>query len=266
MLSSAEKRLFDTFGFLILRQHLTADQVQVMRRESDRILSANRQGRPISKTRRQSVIPFFEHSEELMALMADDRIYLLGEELVGPDFILNATEGNLHVGETQWHGGGTEVELLPHIKIAFYLEPTTSDSGALRIIPGSHRPEFAAQHPTRKDQHDDPTVMPFGVPGSELPCVVCESQPGDVVIFREQTWHAAFGGKPGRSQHAISFQTNPRNDEELAVLRDLCQRYSFSMHPSPQMIASPHPRLRRMVSRLVELGVGPPAVMPEFEG
>ena len=26
-----------------------------------------------------------------------------------------------------------------HIKIAFYLDPLTADSGSLRVIPGSHR-------------------------------------------------------------------------------------------------------------------------------
>ena len=54
------------------------------------------------------MIPFFELNPRLQWLIEDDRIYALGEDLLGPDFVLNATEGNLHVGDTQWHGGGLD--------------------------------------------------------------------------------------------------------------------------------------------------------------
>ena len=136
MLTDEQKNLFKTFGFLVLRQVFTPQEIDQIRRESDRILLENRQGKPFPDTKRQAMIPFFEHSPALLWLLEDDRIYQLGIDLLGPNFILNATEGNLHVGDTQWHGGGPEAEVVPHIKIAFYLESTTKDTGALRLIPG----------------------------------------------------------------------------------------------------------------------------------
>ena len=177
---------------------------------------------------------------------------------------MNATEGNLHVGDTQWHGGGLDLELVSHIKIAFYLEPNTKGTGALRFIPGSHKLGFRKLIQPLTTQQDDPTAMPFGVAGADVPSVVIESQPGDFIIFSETLWHAAFGGPPGRSQHAISFMANPVTDEQIAYIKGLYEGWNYSLHPPEEMVNSDRPRLRGMVSRLVELGFGPPKSTPLF--
>jgi hypothetical protein len=264
MLTDEQKNHFKTFGFLVLRQVLTPEEIDEIRRESDRILLENRQGEPFPGTKRQAMIPFFEHSPALLRYMEDDRIYHLGTDLLGPGFVLNATEGNLHVGDTQWHGGGPEAEVVPHIKIAFYLEPTTKDSGALRLIPGSNFAEIRQRLQPLTAQNDDPSTMPFGVSGPDLPCQVFESEPGDIGIFSEHTWHAAFGGKPGRSQHAINFMANPTTDEQVTHLRNLYESWTYSLHPPEVLINSDRPRLRGMVEKLVELGFEPPPPFPIF--
>ena len=264
MLTTQQKQHFETFGFLVLRQLFTPQEIDLIRRESNAVLRANRQDKPFPGEKRQAMIPFFELNPRLQWLIEDDRIYALGEDLLGPDFILNATEGNLHVGDTQWHGGGLDVEPVPHIKIAFYLEPNTKDTGALRFIPGTHKLELRKLIQPLTAQQDDPTAMPFGVVGADIPSVVIESQPGDVVIFPETLWHGAFGGPPGRSQHAINFMANPVTDEEVAYVKGLYEGWNYSLHPPEQLINSDRPRLRRMVSRLVELGFGPPKPTPLF--
>ena len=264
MLTTEQKQYYETFGFLVLRQLFTPDKVDNIRRNSEEVLRENRQGKPFPGEKRQAMIPFFELSPRLQWLIEDDRIYALDEDLLGPDFILNATEGNLHVGDTRWHSGGPEVKPVPHIKIALYLEPNTKETGALRLIPGSHQPEFRKLLQPLIAQQDDLTVMPFAVAGADTPSVAIESQPGDVVIFPETLWHAAFGGPPGRSQHAISFMANPVTDEEVAYVRGLYEGWNYSLHPPEQLVNSDRPRLRRMVSRLVELGFGPPKSTPLF--
>lgn len=265
MLTDAQKKHFQTFGFLIFRQLFTQTEIDLIRCESDKILAANRRGKAFPGKTRQAMIPFFEKSPALLEFIVDDRIHAIGEGLLGPDYILNATEGNLHTGDTYWHGGDGTAEVLPHVKIAFYLESTTRDTGALRLIPGSHKAEFSRHLQALKEQQDDASAMPFGVPGDQLPCVVFESQPGDIGVFTEHTWHAAFGGAPGRSQHAINFQANPKTDEELAHLLELCDKFRYSMHPPEELINNDHPRIQRMISRLLELGIGPPEPMPIFE-
>ena len=165
----------------------------------------------------------------------------MGEDLLGPEFHLNATEGNLHVGDTMWHGGTPEPDRLPSIKIAFYLEPTTRDTGAIRLIPGSNNPEYRRYLQVLYEQGEDPSVQPLGVSAPDLPCHVAETEPGDLVIFPESTWHGAFGGPPGRSQHAVNFTKNPENEEERAWLRSNYEGWLYSLHPVPELIESDRP-------------------------
>ena len=265
MLTKTQKQHFEVFGFLILRQLFTADEIELICCESDSILTANREGKPFPGTQRQAMIPFFEKSPALLKFIADDRIHGIAEDLMGPDYIYTGSEGNLHVGDTQWHGKDPDVAVLPEVKIAFYLEPTTRDKGALRFIPGSHRSGFSKRLYPLQKLYDTPEAMPFGLQGDEIPCVVFESQPGDVGIFAEHTWHATFGGAPGRSQHAINFRANPKTEKQLACLLESCERHPFAFHPPEELIKSDNSRLQRMISRLLELGIGPPEPTPIFE-
>ena len=73
------------------------------------------------------------------ALLDDPRILAIAKTLLGDDFNYMGSDGNFYVGDTRWHSdGGHKLEDPMHIKIAFYLDPLTRDTGALRVIPGSH--------------------------------------------------------------------------------------------------------------------------------
>ena len=125
------------------------------------------------------------------------------------------------------------------------------------MIPGSHKaasPDLLA--PLRTDS-EHPEFRPFGVLPSEIPCYIFESQPGDVMVFTESVLHAAFGGKSGRHQHAISFFANPRTQDEVDLIRRMYERATYSYRPSASYIDSDRPRIRRMVSKLVEWGFEP---------
>ena len=254
MLTPGQVAHFRTFGFLVLRQLFTPDEVATMKRESDEIFDEVRGGKPFTGEAWEPVQPFFERRPFLSTVAADDCIYNIGVDLVGPDFILEGTEGNLHVGDTPWHADTTGIDPVTRPKITFYTEPVTRESGCLRVVPGSHvmgSPDLLA--PLR-DRNDDSDFRPFGLAGSEVPCFPIESQPGDVVVFTEHTLHASFGGKPGRHQHAMSFMADPKTDHELAYIHNLYASYNYALHPAESYVNSERPRLRRMVSRLVEWG------------
>jgi len=174
--------------------------------------------------------------------------------LVGPDPILEVTEGNLHTGNTDWHGSKLPGKTMAHAKIAFYLEPLTRDTGCLRVIPGSHKAGTTDPFAPLRDRNIDPDFRPFGLAPTEVPSYAIESQPGDVVVFVEETLHAAFGGKPGRQQHAINFVADPTTEEQKDLIKTLYKGSRFCYRPSESYINSTKPRLRRMVSRLVEWG------------
>lgn len=83
-------------------------------------------------------------------------------------------------------------------KLAIYLDSLTAETGALRLIPGSHRPPL----------HDEITrLRDNGMleDGASVPAYAAEVQPGDVVAFNWPTWHASFGGRPDRRMCTVDF-------------------------------------------------------------
>jgi len=262
MLSNEQIAHFEAFGFLLLPQLLTPEEVDAMKRESNEIFDEVRGSVGFDGQKRDAVEPFFERRPFLTGLLDDDRIYSIPESLLGPDFFLFATEGNLHVGDTQWHGiqltnSPPDKLKLKAIKVAFYIDPLNRDSGSLRIIPGSHRRPFADRLQVLWQQYEDTSIQPLGVSGADMPAVALESQPGDIVVFTENVFHGAFGGAPGRHQHALSFGERPKTEAQLDYLRKLYEGWTYTLRPSETFINSDRPRVRRMVSLLVELGFEP---------
>ena len=102
--------------------------------------------------------------------------------------------------------------------------------------------------------------MPFGVAPRDVPSFAIESQPGDVVVFTENLLHGSFGGRDGRHQHALSFMANPKTDAEVASVRAHYEGAKYGLHPPESYVNSERPRIRRMVSRLVEWGFETSAV------
>ena len=110
----------------------------------------------------------------------------------------------------------------------------------------------------------DPTVTPFGVPPSDIPCFPLESQPGDVVMFDQNTWHASFGGKTGRRMFTLNFAAKPTTAEHEAILRKTyASNVEFTMtmqstHTgrvyADAFLHSDRPRVRSMTEKLVEFG------------
>ena len=133
----------------------------------------------------------------------------------------------------------------------------TREIGCLRVVTGSHRrgtPDLLA--PLR-DGNRDPEFRSFGMAPSEIPSYPFESQPGDVIVFTEHLLHASFGGHDGRHQHAVSFMPNPKTGAEVAGMRRLYEVYKYGLRPAESYVNSDRPRIRRMVSRLVEWGFKP---------
>ena len=253
MLTPAQVAHFETFGFVILRQVFNADEVSVIKREADEIFAEDKNGGPAGDTT-QGVQPFFELKPYLSTLVDDDRIYEIGVDLLGPDFILLQTEGRSRVGDTSWHGPAPIENEMRTVKIGFYLDELTRDTGALRFVPGSHKPSDPDLYDLLRANNDDPEFRPFGIKPSEVACYAAETRPGDLVIFTEHTLHSSFGGSTGRQQFAINFMDDPKTDEQVAYVKSTYERWKYGLRPAESYINSDRPRIRRMVSRLVEWG------------
>ena len=138
---------------------------------------------------RSCLAQFIDRSETLSTLLDDPRILGVATSLLGEDFNYMGSDGNYYVGDTGWHSDGWHEEIL-HIKIAFYLDSLTDQTGCLRVIPGSHRPGDSYASALSKQVSKSQEL--WGMEGAEIPAVAFETQPGDVVCFNHNIKHAAL--------------------------------------------------------------------------
>jgi hypothetical protein len=211
---------FRTFGFLAF-PGLLADRIERITEEFEAIWAANgggHNGQAHDGTARSCSVQFIDQNTYLSTLLDDPRIHGIAASILGDDFNYMGSDGNFYTGDTRWHsdGYGGRGGVL-HIKLAFYLDPLTRDTGALRVIPGSHRigEPFAdeLQNSIRaSDQH-------WGLQGREIPAIALETTPGDILVFNHDLKHAAFGGSQRRRMFTMNCcQRYP--ESHLQDLRD----------------------------------------------
>ena len=212
-ISEQQMGFFRTFGYLSFPE-LMADRIEEIDREFEAVWAAHgggHNGRPHNEKARSCIVPFIDQSEVLCSLLDDPRILGIASSILGDDFNYVGSDGNFYVGETGWHSDGARKPEDPmHIKIAFYLDPLTRDTGALRVIPGSHL--FGDGYAdTLSDQVRNSQEL-WRLHGRDIPAAVLETQPGDLVLFNHNTKHAAFGGGTRRRMFTMNLsQRYPEN-------------------------------------------------------
>jgi hypothetical protein len=160
-LSSEQLNHFWTFGFLIFRQLFSPEEVERYRREFDAGLEAWNDGPHDGATRLWA--PLMDSNTPFIASLTDDpRFADVAEQLLGKPVLGYLTDGNYYVGDTRWHPDGT---LLEAIKFTIYLDALDANSGALRVVPGSHHEPLHSLI-TRETQ------AVFGVRPDEVPAHV----------------------------------------------------------------------------------------------
>jgi ectoine hydroxylase-related dioxygenase (phytanoyl-CoA dioxygenase family) len=196
--------------------------------------------------------------------------------LIGPGFTWVASEANRYNGDSGWHPdssyerddsthGVTWNVHVNRIKIGLYLDPVTAATGCLRVIPGSHGPAFHEQMKPLRRLRDDPTDPPFGVETATVPAHPIETEPGDVIFFHQNLWHAALGGGADRRHMAISMLEDLSTDAHVEYLRIAYQgtvegarrhQYGFTGELyGDAFLNGESPRIQAMVARLKELGL-----------
>ena len=224
-LTPAQSAHFEVFGFLAFPQ--------LFRNEAPRIIEAFEQvwrehggghdGRPHDEKRRSVIVPFVDQSEYLCGLLDDPRIEEPIASLLGDDFNYNGSDGNLYAGDTRWHSDifkGT----YRSIKLAFYLDPITADTGCLRVIPGSHHrgDRFAdALDEVIPSTRNDKTHDAWGIDGCHVAAFPFKSEPGDVFIFDHGLKHSAWGGSQRRRMFTMDFHQRYRQNDVDALRRDI---------------------------------------------
>ena len=220
MLTERQILQFHTFGFLVLRQILTPDELRSVNEEYENGYSKKDKCDLISGARRQlNWSNFGSDSPGIASLLEDPRFCEIAEQLFGDDVVGVDSNSNHYAGNrSPWHP-----DLTGHLygfKFVFYLSPIGANSGALRVIPGSHRPAFsdAIGKLRFKDDHSDSRDDP-GFAVNEVPCSICETEPGDAVLFHYHLWHASWGGSKDRRMFSLQYYKNPKTPEEKAAMQ-----------------------------------------------
>ena len=210
---------FDAFGYLSF-PGLLADCVDKINSEFEAVWAQHgggHNGQPHDGSRRSCLVPFIDQSERLSALIDDPRIHDIATSLLGDNFNYAGSDGNYYAGDTGWHSDGWTVEGSPGLKIALYLDPVTRDTGALRVMPGSHRPDDTYADTLQEQVRESESQ--WGIDGRDVPAYALESRPGDIACFSRNTKHAAFGGGTRRRMFTINLEQR-HAEEDLPMLRE----------------------------------------------
>jgi hypothetical protein len=175
------------FGFVVLRQFFDPEPLAA---EIDKVMADG----ILRDVQRRGDIRFeyvpMMTAETPASLSLLDRAEIVAAAVFAGPVIPTRAKGTRYHGGSPWH---TDSDLpLRSVGFLAYLEPVGADSGALRVIPGSH-------HRQSGDAH------------------VVATKPGDMILLDERVLHASFGGG-SRRQWRVDYLGAPA-DAEVSLTR-----------------------------------------------
>lgn len=245
-LSEQQINFFHMFGYLHL-PGLFKDRVEHISRSFEEVWK--RRGHTHGGQTRSALVPFIDRHEGLLEIIDDDRFDGVASSLLGDDFNFIGSDGNYYVGDTPWHCDSWHEDKV-FMKMAFYLDPITRDTGALRIVPGSHILESYRCKLGTAIQH---SAEEFGLHGRDIPAVALESQPGDLVCFHHNCLHASFGGSKARRMFTVDVCQH-YEPERIKELQDYMAIFANKGLPriwSPRMYEKAGPRRMKHLEQVL---------------
>jgi len=267
MLTTITVDHFATFGFAVLRGFL-ADRVDALRAETDAAISdayaATYDERVIDGISGHYLPMASRLTPVSASLVADDPRFIdAAQRLLGGPVIPECPEGVLYFSEAPWHtDDGIGVR---GVKFAAYFDELTADTGALRLVPGSHQPELAAALAAYRDRRmpvrDETEAAAYL---ASIPGYVADTAPGDVIAFDLHTWHASRRGRDRLAWNVVYQrcpETAPERDRTLRSVHDGFEQAFRGFDRSRYPVwrdwlgaAASHPRRAPVIGRMRRAG------------
>ncbi len=268
MLTTGHVDHFRTFGFIVLRGYL-ADRVSALRAETGAAIRdayiATYDERVIDGISGHYLPMAARLTPVSASLVCDDPRFIdAAEQLLGGPVIPECPEGVLYFAEASWHDDdGIGVR---GVKFAAYFDELNADSGALRLVPGSHHREQNTrlagyrnrQMPVRSDA--EAAAYQASIPG-----YVAATTAGDVIAFDLHTWHASLGGRDRLAWTAVYQrcpETGAERDRTLRSVHDSFEQAFRGFDTGRYPIwrdwlaeAAAHPRRAGVIERMRRAGV-----------
>ena len=256
MLTTEQYQHYQAFGFVTLRNVFNPHELVKINKEFESGLKTAYHHMPFDGTTRHWVTMMGQSRPCFAELLEDPRLCDVAEQLYGDDVLGIATDANRYVGNTKWHPDTHSIHQYG-VKFAFYLQPVGPNTGALRVIPGSHRNPY---HNTLKQVIPDLNMSIENVPSH-----ICDSEPGDIVAFDLRLWHSSYGGSSDRHMCTCVYYNNPRTREEIESTRfqgaNMSKTTAQYHRPNDPLIdptwfsnTEGNPKRKRWLERLYELG------------
>ena len=141
MLSDTEREKLKIFGFLVVKNVVTPQEIQIMRDEIDpRGKEAARyvrfESKEIGAGGRQLNV-FGASTPFLASVVEDDRLAGAAVKMFG-ELAWPSVGAHQFVGDSGWHYDRGSFDARGS-NFILYMEPVRGDSGTLRVVPGSHK-------------------------------------------------------------------------------------------------------------------------------
>ena len=251
VLNEQQKNFFHTFGYLLFPGMLNDCIDEIIEEFESLFKDTEHDG-----SKRTCILPFADQRERLCALLDDPRLHGIFVSLLGADFDYTGSDGNYYVGDSAWHSDLWQTEPML-IKMAFYLDPLKRETGAIRLIPGSH----CMGDRYAESLHTMDASM-WGLEVRDVPAVAVETKPGDVVLFDARLKHASFGGNKRRRMFTLNC-TQRYPEHKLDDLRKHIKvAVSFVRNGrmyGDTMIRTATPRRMRHLEQVLACGGAEPA-------
>ena len=278
MLSEQQIHQFHTFGYLLLRDVFSVDEVQKLNTEFDAKLTTTSGGKSKGKkSERMSWSSLGPDTPFTSSLIEDSRITSIVDSLFAHEYFGISCNASSLVGETNWHPDADN-QNMHGLKVVSYLQSLNGESGALRVIPGSHLNSFhndIKKIEMHEPEHDGLTQTAtvtdsgLGLEIDEVPACACTVNPGDLVVFDFRIWHASSGGSDDRRMISMIFIKDADTPEENEAIDEIVlksrrnrahrAKAAFGKKGSeyhPDWVANPdnNPRRQRWIDWLREKG------------
>jgi len=212
-LTEQQLNFLHTFGFLRL-PGLFADEIEEITNAFEAVFADPEHFRmdmnePLHRNDRRVIIPMFiDHHPTLSRLRADERLLGVARAVLGDDAEYAESDGNLAFCHSEWHADTYGAPMTTrHIKLSFYLDTMRADSGAIRVLPGTHYWQSPYARDVRQSFREfGKSADFFGVDSTEIPAFVVDSDPGDILIWDYRLVHASFNGLDRRRFFSVNFR------------------------------------------------------------
>jgi len=262
MLTKQQTIGFETFGLLLIRSAFSAQEIERIKIGSDQLWASELATNP-KFCDGDCLTSAVERSDQLRWLVEDDRIFLSMQQLLGKDFIWSGSESHRRPADDidlqrytdhPWHadrgGDGRELEYT-RIKIMLYLQPMRKQTGALRVIPGSHRlPLHSSLCSFEEAHHKNAKPLYFGTTGNDVPSYALETEPGDMIMFNQALYHAVYGKAGQRQYLALKYAAKPTTEHHIESLK---QRSSNVFEPDEILRQHPSERIQQMLEGIPQV-------------